>query len=222
MTPPGEGLLSRAQSLSLALPSQLATRINATYPDRALALKCDVSHTHEIQVAVQQTISHFGRLDYAVNSAGLVVGGKTVSSIADTDEASYDRIQAIDARGLFFCMREQLKAMLRQEPLDPASARSSRGVIVNMASRASLEGVPKFGAYCAAKHAVLGMTRVAAVEHAKDRIRVIAMCPGKWESSCLCFSRLVLTAHLRLGGDRVGDHPRARPGRQGGGRHALG
>lgn len=80
--------------------------------------------------------------------------------------------------------------MVKQKLLDSGSARSSRGVIVNMASRASLEGVPKFGAYCAAKHAVLGMTRVAAVEHAKDKIRVIAMCPGK-PSSQLLFTLLV-------------------------------
>lgn len=169
---------------------QLAARINATYPDHALALKCDVSHVPDIQSAIHRTVAHFGRLDYAVNSAGLVVGGHTVTAIADTDEASYDRIQAVDARGLFFCMREELKAMVKQEPLEPGSARSSRGVIVNMASRASLEGVPKFGAYCAAKHAVLGMTRVAAVEHAKDKIRVIAMCPGK-TSSQLLFTLLV-------------------------------
>lgn len=78
--------------------------------------------------------------------------------------------------------------MVKQKPLDSGSARSSRGVIVNMASRASLEGMPKFGAHCAAKHAVLGMTRVAAVEHAKDKIRVIAMCSGElciWHPSTL-------------------------------------
>jgi len=178
--------------LAPAHPSQLAARINAAYPDHALAVKCDVSHMPDIQAAIQQTIAHFGRLDYAVNSAGLVVGGKTVTAIVDTDEASYDRIQSVDARGLFFCMREQLRVMKEQDVLDPGSARSSRGVIVNMASRASLEGVAKFGAYCAAKHAVLGMTRVAAVEHAKDRIRVIAMCPGEF-TVCRVASRRLLT-----------------------------
>lgn len=175
--------------------------------------------------------------DYAINSAGLVVGGRTVTSIAETDEEAYDKIQAVDARGVFFCMKHELQVMIKQSPLS-SSARSSRGVIINMASRASLEGVPEFGAvwslllkrllvvadpffsfkYCSAKHAVLvrcssslllppslistpspghdsgrrcwlvagsddantrDLTTLPSPEHAKDRIRVIAVCPGE-------------------------------------------
>ncbi|ORY90087.1 oxidoreductase UcpA [Leucosporidium creatinivorum] len=163
--------------INLTGAEKLAETVNAAYPGRALAIRTDVTSISDIKLAVQKTVEHFGRLDYAINSAGLVVGGKTVTSIPETDEEAYDKIQAVDARGVFFCMKHELQVMLNQEPLS-TSPRSSRGVIINMASRASLEGVPKFGAYCSAKHAVLGMTRVAAVEHAKDRIRVVAVCPG--------------------------------------------
>ncbi|KAM0747360.1 short chain dehydrogenase [Meredithblackwellia eburnea MCA 4105] len=163
--------------LNIKQGEELAARINSTYPDRALAIQMDVTKEADIIRAVDATVSKFGRLDYAINSAGIVVGGKAVTTITETDLESYRKIQSVDAEGVFFCMKYQLRAMLRQEPLS-SSPRSSRGVIVNAASRASLEGVPKFGSYCTAKHAVLGMSRVAAVEHAKDRIRVIALCPG--------------------------------------------
>lgn len=83
-----------------------------------------------------------------------MVGGKAVTSIVDTSSKSYDLIQQIDARGLFFCMKHELRAMAAQDLLS-TSPRASRGVVVNMASRASLEGVPNFGAYCSAKHAAL-------------------------------------------------------------------
>jgi NAD(P)-dependent dehydrogenase (short-subunit alcohol dehydrogenase family) len=90
-----------------------------------------------------------------------VVGGASVTSIQDTPISEYEKIQSVDARGVFLCMKYQLKVMTKQDV--PTRKRASRGVIVNIASRASLEGVPKFGAYCTAKHGVLGMSRVAAV-----------------------------------------------------------
>lgn len=136
-------------------------------------MRCDVSDEESIKSAVAETVSKYGRIDYAINSAGIVVGGKAVVPIKDFEIADYERIQTIDARGIFLCMKYQLRQMSKQEI--PNRRRASRGVIVNLASRASLEGVPRFGAYCSAKHAVLGMTRVAAVENAKDKIRVRAL-----------------------------------------------
>ena len=77
--------------------------------------------------------------DYAINSAGIVVGGSAVTLIKDTNMKDYERIQLIDGRGVFLCMKYQLQAMLKQDV--PKRPRASRGVIVNLASRASLEGV---------------------------------------------------------------------------------
>lgn len=113
--------------------------INAKYPERAFAIKVDVSNEEQVASAVKQTVDRFGRLDYAINSAGLVVAGDAVELIKDTATSDYERTQSVDAKGIFLCMKYQLRQMLAQEV--PSYPRASRGVIVNLASRASLEGV---------------------------------------------------------------------------------
>lgn len=169
-------LLSQLPDSSLTHTSQVASKINAAYPDTALFVKCDVSKEDEIEAAIATTVAKFGRIDYAINSAGIVVSGGTVTLIKDTPTADYERTQMIDTRGVFLCMKHQIRQMEKQAV--PDRPRASRGVIVNLASKASLEGVAKFGSYCTAKHGVLGMSRVAAIECAPQNIRVVAMCPG--------------------------------------------
>lgn len=99
----------------------------------------------------------------------------------DLPEAEFDKVHNIDAKGIFLSMKEELRVMTAQEPLafgDYNPARPSRGVIVNVSSRAGLEGVATFSAYCSAKHAVIGLTKACSLEHAEDMIRINAICPG--------------------------------------------
>lgn len=98
-----------------------------------------MSNEEQVASAVEATVTRFGRLDYAINSAGLVVAGDAVELIKDTATSDYERTQSVDAKGIFLCMKYQIRQMLKQDV--PNYPRASRGVIVNLASRASLEGV---------------------------------------------------------------------------------
>ncbi len=133
----------------------------------AVARTTDVTDEEAVDDAVQFAVHEFGRLDIAVNSAGIIVG--TVHT-ADLSTADWRKLMAVNLDGVFFCMRAQLRAMRT----------GGGGVITNIGSVMSAI-VPRTGgapAYVASKHAVVGLSRAAAVEHAADGIRVNAIGPG--------------------------------------------
>ncbi|KAK6208978.1 hypothetical protein LQW54_006726 [Pestalotiopsis sp. IQ-011] len=148
---------------------------------QVLAMPGDVADPAFAQGLVDEVVARLGRLDYAVNCAGVPSTGQRCT---ETSLDDFDRINSVNYRGVWLCSRAELGAMIKQEPLETnVSGRApARGSIVNIASQLGIVGKAKTGPYSASKAAVIALTRGDAIDYAKDGIRVNCVCPGVIET----------------------------------------
>ena len=137
-----------------------------------LFVKTDISNSAQVDNLISQAVEKFGRIDCAHNNAG--IEGDRIPT-TDLDEETFDKVLSVNLKGTWLCMKREIEQMLKQ----------GGGSIVNTASVAAFVGLGGLSAYTASKHGIVGLTKTAAIEFAKQKIRVNAVCPGPVKTEML-------------------------------------
>lgn len=151
---------------------------------KALAFTCDVSKEEEVKEVIEAAATALGSIDAAYNNVGIHASVR--NELANTEGWDFDNVMHVNLRGIWNCMKYELKQMDKQ----------GSGAIVNCSSQGGLVGIPCITAYTASKHAVLGLTKSAALEYARKGIRINAICPGTCETPMVQHACSVSPDHM--------------------------
>ncbi|HCI9401286.1 TPA: SDR family oxidoreductase [Klebsiella variicola] len=153
-------IVSRSSEQAKQKAKQLSSR-----GQQAVGIGCDVSQPEQVRQMIDDVIKHFGRLDYAVNNAGLT--GEHGINITEQTIENWDKVIATSLSGVFYCLKYEIPQMMK-----------SGGSIVNLSAVNGLVGIPGLAPYTVAKHGIIGLTQTAALEFACEGIRINAVAPG--------------------------------------------
>jgi NAD(P)-dependent dehydrogenase (short-subunit alcohol dehydrogenase family) len=163
----------------------------------AIFIKADVTNEAEVEMSVNKTVKTYGRLDYALNNAG---GGGEPASVTECTKENWDYVIDVHLTGVWLCMKYEIPHMIKQ----------GGGAVVNVSSIFGLVGDEILPAYTAAKHGVVGLTKTAALEYAKNNVRVNAVCPGTILTQS---SAHILARSPQFKEDVIAKHPIGRLGK---------